>query len=147
MNENYTIMGIISTNENKITLIYNSKTSLGKQTFGYVNAAKKEILAIDTAKTNIPGTQWIEITDNLDIPVSNLVNKQHPNFQELYNSDIELETNDWLKVIDKHPETVENPIIILGEEFYRLENPSDFVKYMDPDSAGVSRNPAKKKEK
>ncbi len=140
-------MGVISTDKSKITLIYNSKTSLGKQTFGYVNAAKKEILAIDTAKTNIPGTQWVEITDNLGIHISTLINKQHPNFQGSYNPDIELETNDWLKLIDKHPEIIENPVLILGSKFYKLENPSDFVNHIESDSAAVSRNPAEKKER
>ncbi|MBQ0733386.1 arsenate reductase family protein [Aquimarina celericrescens] len=140
-------MGIISTDKNKITLIYNSETSLGKQTYGYVSASKKDILAVDTSKTNIPGTQWIEIANNLGIQISELVNKEHPNFQESYSANVKLETNDWLKVLDNHPEVVANPILILDEKFYQIENPSDFVKYMDPDSAGVSRNPAKKKEK
>ncbi|MBP2830743.1 hypothetical protein J8281_00970 [Aquimarina sp. U1-2] len=140
-------MGIISTHENKITLIYNAETSLGKQTLGYVNAAEKDVLTIDTSKTNIPGTQWIEITDNLGISIASLINKQHPNFAATYDENVDLERHDWLKVIDKHPETVEQPILIIGENFYQLKSPSDFVKFMESDSAGVSRNPAKKKEK
>ncbi|WP_378175543.1 arsenate reductase family protein [Aquimarina sp. SS2-1] len=136
-------MGIISTDKNKITLIYHSESSLGKQTLGYVNSSKKDILPIDTLKTNIPETQWVEISDQLNVKVSGLIDKKHPKFKELYNSDIELDTKGWLKIISNHPEVVVNPILIIGEEFYQITNPSDFVKYIEPDSAGVSRNPSK----
>ncbi|MFD2565114.1 arsenate reductase family protein [Aquimarina rubra] len=135
-------MGIISTDKNKITLIYNSNNSLGKQTLGYVNSSKKDILSIDTAKTNITDTQWLEISNYLDIDISDLIDKKHPKFNELYNSNIQLETNGWLKILDTHPEVVRYPIVIIGEEYHQIQNPSDFVKFIEPDSAGISRNPA-----
>ncbi len=137
-------MGFISTDKNKITLIYNSNTSLGKQTYAYVSASEKDILTLDISKTDITGTQWVEIAEGLDLQVSDLINKEHPNFQKSYDENTQLEASDWLKVIKKHPETVAFPIVIKGDQFHKIENPSDFVSLIDADSAGVSRNPAKK---
>lgn len=54
-------MGIISSDKNQIKLIYNSNESLGKKTYGYFKASEKKVLAIDTSKTSITGTQWLEI--------------------------------------------------------------------------------------
>ncbi|MBQ4820565.1 ArsC/Spx/MgsR family protein [Aquimarina sp. MMG016] len=138
-------MGVISTDKNKITLIYNSEESLGKQTYSYVSASKKSILVIDTAKTQISGTQWLEIAENLGLHITDLIQKKYPNYQGLYDPETSMSTHDWLKIIKKNPRIIRRPILILGESFYQIESPSDFVKFIEPDSAGVSRNPAEKK--
>lgn len=123
-------MGVFSTDKNQIKLIYHSNSSLGKQTNGYVNGSDKDILVIDILHTTLTGTQWLEIAQKLDLTISDLINKEHPNFQATYYKQTNLGTNDWLKVIKNHPEVVTYPILIHGEKFYLLKNPSDFVKLM-----------------
>ncbi|GGX04903.1 arsenate reductase family protein [Aquimarina muelleri] len=132
-------MGIFSTDKNKITLIYNSKTSLGKQANSYVSTSNKSILRIDLSMDTLTGTQWIEIAQKLNIELSNLINKKHPDFQKTYSEQTELEVNDWLKVIKRHPEVVTYPIVIKGEQFYLLENPSDFVRLTDSDTSTIHK--------
>lgn len=139
---NHIIMTVIATDKNKITLIYNSNTPLGKQMQGYVNSAKKEIMEVDLCKTSLTGTQWIEIADKLGKEVDDLINKEHPDFANDYPKDASLEVNDWLKVINKNPKVIFGSILIIGQEYHHLINPSDFVKHIESDSAGVSRNPA-----
>lgn len=56
-------MGIFSTDKNQITLIYNSNTSIGKQTYAYVSDSKKKIRSINTAKNSLTSTQWVEIAE------------------------------------------------------------------------------------
>ncbi|WP_299257747.1 hypothetical protein [uncultured Aquimarina sp.] len=133
-------MGIISTDKNKITLIYNSGTSLGKQTYSYVYTSDKDILAIDTSKTNITGTQWLEIAEGLDLEISDLIQKEFPNYKKLYDPKVILEPEDWIKIIKNHPEVVLFPIIILGEKFYQIKNPSDFIRLSNANLHNVSRN-------
>lgn len=134
------IMGIISTDKNKITLIYNSGTSLGKQTYSYVCTSEKDILAIDTLKTNITGTQWLEIADGLDLEISDLIQKEFPNYLKLYDPKVKLKPEDWIKIIKNHPEVVIFPILIMKDKFYQIKNPSDFIRLTNSDSADVSRN-------
>ncbi|GAA4106966.1 hypothetical protein GCM10022393_01770 [Aquimarina addita] len=137
-------MGVISTDKNKITLIYNSETSLGKQTNAYIQASENDILTLDTAKTKITGTQWIEILEGLAVKIEDIIDKEHPNFSSEYSTDVQLDTHDWLKILDKSPEVLAYSILIKGNKFHLLRDPSDFIRYMEPDSKGVSRNPSEK---
>lgn len=125
-------MGIISKDNRQIKLYYNSETSLGKQTRAYIEASEKKILTIDISKTNLTGTQWIEIADNLNIHISELINQKHPDFIKIYGDKIiNLEQHDWLKLIEKHPIVINYPIVIYGKEFVQIKTPSEFTKYLD----------------
>lgn len=136
-------MGVLATDKNKVTLIYNSDNSIGKQTYAYVSSSEKGILAIDSSKTNITGTQWAEIADGLGIKISDLINQDHPDFKKEYGEKVDLDDeHDYLKILQNKPELLASPIVIVDGNFHAIETPSDFVKYLDADSAGVSRNPA-----
>ena len=91
-------MGVISTDNNEIKLYYNSENSLGKQTNAYVQSSEKKILAVDISQTNVPGTQWAVLAENLGITVDQLIDKEHPNFTQNYEKDANLEQHDWLKL-------------------------------------------------
>jgi arsenate reductase-like glutaredoxin family protein len=135
-------MGIISKHKNRIKLYYSSNSSLGKQTLAYVTQSKKEILAIDLSKTKLTGTQWIEIAEALDTPLSSLVNQNHPDFTQNYTEKgIHLSSEDWIKVFHKNPEVLKGAILMVNNSFYLLETPTDFLKHLEPDSAGL--NPQK----
>ncbi|WP_055442477.1 arsenate reductase family protein [Lacinutrix himadriensis] len=135
-------MGIISKHKNSIKLYYSSNSSLGKQTLAYVTQSKKEILAIDLSKTKLTGTQWIEIAEALHTPLSSLVNQNHPDFTQNYTEkEIHLSNEDWIKVLHKNPEVLKGSILMVNNSFYLLETPTDFIKYLESDSAGL--NPQK----
>lgn len=135
-------MGVIAKNENQITLYYNSETSLGKQTYAYVESAEKDILAIDISKTKVTGTQWAELADNLNIPIKDLVDQDHPNFVEVYGKDkVDLDEDDWFSVLEKTPSVLACAIVVDGEKTIPIKSPSDFVKYIDDDSAGLEETP------
>ena len=139
-------LGIIATDKGKITLFYHPATLLGKQTYAYIKASDKAILAIDLSRTKLTGTQWIEIAQNLNLKVADLIEKKHPDFTKLYGEKpIEMEEEDWLKVLNKHPEVLTYPIAVKDDVFIQIKNPSDFVKFMDPDSAGITIPHTRKK--
>lgn len=130
-------MSILSTNKRMIKLYYNSETSTGKQTLGYIDDSEKDQLAVDIQKTNVTGTQWKEIAENLGKPIGALIDQAHPSFTEMYNEQTELDETDWIKVLNKHPEVLAYPILIVGEKFYQIENPSDVEKLLDNSSKGI----------
>tara|TARA_R110002167_G_scaffold222295_5_gene427235 strand:- start:74 stop:469 length:396 start_codon:yes stop_codon:yes gene_type:complete len=130
-------MGIIASNDNEIKLYYSSDTSLGKQTYAYVSASEKKIFGIDTSKTKVTGSQWAEIAAGLNIGVATLINTEHPNFINAYGEQkIDLDDHDWLRILEKHPETLAYPVLLIGNSFRLLKTPSDFLKYTKPDSSG-----------
>lgn len=131
-------MGVIAKDDRKITLYYNSESLLGKQTLAYVQASKKKLLPIDISKTKVTGTQWAEIAENLEIKISDLINVEHPDFVKNYGQQtLDMAQHDWLKLLDQTPEVLTYPIVILGNRFLQIKNPSDFVKFLNPDSAGL----------
>ncbi|MGJ8592600.1 MAG: arsenate reductase family protein [Aquaticitalea sp.] len=135
-------MGVISTNENEIKLYYSSENSLGKQTNAYVDASEKKILAIDISKTKVTGTQWIELARNLGVGVDQLIDKKHPDFEQNYGENVNMEEEDWLKVLDKMPVTLTYPIAIVGKKYVQLKGPADFVKYMKTEGENIDeQNP------
>ncbi len=132
-------MGIISKDNQQIKLYYHSDNSIGKQLLGYVESAKKEVLAIDIAKTNVPGTQWKEIADMLKVDIRDLIDTSHPDFINAYSETAQMEAHDWMKVLDKFPQALGDPIVIVGEQAHRISTPSEFVQYIEPDSAGLDK--------
>lgn len=123
-------MGVISTDNNELKLYYHSGNSLGKQTYAYVQTTDKKVLGIDIAQTKVTGTQWIELARNLGVSVDKLINKEHPDFEQHYGENVNMEEQDWLKVLDKMPIVLTYPIAIIGKKYVQLKGPADFVKYM-----------------
>lgn len=130
-------MGVISTNKNEIKLYFHSENSIGKQIQAYVSASERKVLAIDISKTKVTGTQWTELAKGLGLPISSLINQEHPDFIKNYGDHPDLDDDDWLKLLDKKPEVLTTPIAIIGERYVQLQSPSDFIKYIEPDSKNV----------
>lgn len=133
-------MGVISTDDKKITLYYNSENSIGQQCYAYVQSSDKKVLGIDVSKTNVSGTQWAELAENLNIPVKDLINVEHADFIKQYGDDkVDLEPHDWMKILEKSPKLIQYPVLIFGENYYQLKSGADFKKYLEGDSAGVKK--------
>lgn len=127
-------MGVISTNKNEIKLFFHSESSIGKQIQAYVQASEKKILTIDISRTKVTGTQWAELATGLGLPISSLINKEHPDFTQLYGKHVDLKEEDWLKILENNPKVLTAPVAIIGERYVQLHSPSDFIKYIEPDS-------------
>lgn len=133
-------MGVIAKDDNQITLFYNSETSIGKQTLGYVESSEREILTVDTSKDKVTGTQWAELADGVDLPIRELVDQDHIDFKEAYGSEkVDLDEHDWLRVLEKSPAVLAYPLAIQGKRFIAIKNPSDFAKFIEDDSAGIEK--------
>lgn len=126
-------MGIIATDKNKLILYYHTDTSLGKQALAYIESSDKELLAIDIAKTKVPGSHWAELAGHLEIKIGALIDTEHPDFHQLYgDAKIKLDDHDWLRVLEKSPHLLIYPVAVIGEKFIQIENPSDLEKHLLP---------------
>ncbi|MFD2290000.1 arsenate reductase family protein [Mariniflexile gromovii] len=126
---------MIATNNNEIKLYYSSETSIGKQTYAYVVSSEKKVLGVDISKTKVPGSHWVEIADGLNIEIQKLINMEHPDFIKQYGDKcIDLDQHDWLRILEKHPETLAFPVVIMEGKFIAIHSPSDFAKYLNPDT-------------
>lgn len=138
-------MGVISKDKRKLTLYYHSGTSIGEQTFAYANASEKKLHVIDISKNNVTGTQWVELAGELGKNISDLIGTEHPDFVKKYGENTpNMEEHDWLKILEKEPQFLKYPIVIYGEEYLQIESASAFKKYIEPDSAGLEKQPLSK---
>jgi len=132
------IMGTIATDNNQLTLYYHSKSSLGKQTLAYIKTTSGKINAVDLFETKLTGTQWVDIAKKLNSNLSDLVAQNHPDFKLYYNISNDLSSDDWIKVLQKHPIVLRCPILINGENYHLIETPSKIAKILE--SEGFSQD-------
>lgn len=129
-------MTVISKDKLKMTIYYHSETSIGKQVYAYAQAADKKLLAIDVAKTNVTGTQWVELAKGLSVDMADIIQTDHPDFIKTYGAHKpDLEAHDWLKVLEGAPQLLKHPIIIDGENYRQIKSTAEFKKYI---ASGVS---------
>lgn len=132
-------MSSIATDKRQLTLIYNSETRLGKQAYGYVQAADDRIRTVDISKDNLGDTVWVSVADGLKKPFDQILSKDHPDAPDVDHSNFD--TDDWLKLLKKNPKMLQHPIAINGEDYMQLETPSHVLKFFDVDSAGLTHPP------
>jgi len=120
-------MGEIATSNRQITLYFNSDSSRAKQTLALAKAEGYPVLEIDLLKTNLTGTQILELARKLQIEVKDLVNQNHPSYAENYQYH-NFSEEDWIKMIKKNPKILKQPIAIRGEITILVETPTDIIK-------------------
>ncbi len=120
-------MGEIATSDRLITLYFHSKSVRAKQTLAYAKAEGWPVQEIDMLKTPLTGTQIVELAGRLNLKVKDLVNQDHPVYNRLYQH-ADLSTDDWIKMIRRHPEIMKQPIALRGHRTILVETPTDIVK-------------------
>ena len=136
-------MGTIAKDKNQITLFYSSENSLGKQLSAYVKSSEKKVLTIDISKTKVTSTQWTEIAEGAGVEISDLIGTDHPDFKRKYGEDkMDLDSNDWLKILEKNPQLLKYPVAITGDNYLILETAASFKEHMENDSEGIENHEA-----
>lgn len=120
---------MFSSSDTTITLIYHSDDHIGKSIFAYAKAEGLAIRDIDIAHTKISETNWAEFADKLGIEIKDLVNQDHPNYNQHYDQHVDLSDQDWLKFLEKNPATLRAPIVMKGDKIQMMENPQDMVHF------------------
>lgn len=131
--------GVLSNDENQLTLIYSSESHLGKQVLGYAQGAEKDLHAIDIAETNLGDTVWVEIAEGLGKSLGDILDTKSVDSLEI-DDDSSFDTDDWLKLIEKNPALLQQPIAINGDKFKQVSNRSEILEFYSVDSAGLEKH-------
>jgi len=137
-------MGILARTDKLLTLIYSSNTRKGIHTLSYLTAIDKEYLAIDIAKTKLPGMLWIEIAQDLGVKVGDLIEKRELNIASQDTSGFG--TEDWIKILRKNDFALASPIAINGKRIKQITNPVEILEFFGVDSAGLEQSPIQGKK-
>ncbi len=118
--------GVISTSDRQITLYYNSKSQRGKQTLAYTKTHGLAIEEIDILKTPLTGTQITELADRLGIKIKDMVNQEHYKYRKKFTAKC-FSSEDWITMIQNHPEIMKQPIALWGDRTILVETPTDII--------------------
>lgn len=120
-------MGEIATSDRQITLFYSSKSVRAKQTLAYARAEGLPIQEIDILKTQLTGTQIVELANRLHMAIKDLINQEHPSYTSSFGYH-DFSDEDWIKMIRHNPEIMKQPIAIRGNITILIETPTDIIK-------------------
>ena len=120
-------MGEIATSNRQITLFYNSKSEIGKQTLAYAKSERLKLEDIDILTTKLTGTQIVELAEKLHIQVADLINQESPAYTSHFDQH-NLSTDDWIKMIQHNPEIMKQPIALHGDKTILVQTPTDIIK-------------------
>lgn len=130
-------MSIINTHKNMINLYYSSESQLGKKVYAYLNDSDKELLAIDVTKTNVTGTQWKTISDQLNIPIRNLIDVNLSDLEFDEKETANFSQDDWIKILNKTPQVLNHPVVIHENKYYLIQDAQEALKFIEDPSAGI----------
>lgn len=116
---------VFAESDRTITLIHNSNELIGKETLANATAEGLSIRNIDLAKESLTRTQWAEIADHTNVPVTDLINKEHPNYLSKFEKDVKLEREGALTLLEQNPDILQKPIAIKGNQFKIIQTPKD----------------------
>jgi arsenate reductase len=120
---------MFSSSDKVITVIYHSDDHIGKEVLSYAQTKEMPVRDIDIAKTKVSESSWAEFADKLGIEIKDLINTQHPNFQQHYDEDIDLSDHDWLKFLEHNTATLRAPIVMKGDKIKMMSNPQDMLQF------------------
>ncbi|WP_240338041.1 arsenate reductase family protein [Gelidibacter japonicus] len=120
-------MGVISTSDGQITLFYNSRSQRGKQALAYARTHGLPIEEIDILKTPLTGTQITELANRLGINIEEMVNQEHYKYRRKFTAQC-FDPEDWITVIQNHPEIMKQPIALRGNRTVLVETPTDIIR-------------------
>ncbi|NNE76795.1 MAG: hypothetical protein HKN31_06945, partial [Pricia sp.] len=90
------------------------------------------------AEEKIGDTIWVELAESLNLPLGKLFSTDHADVPEIgYVNDFN--TDDWLKLINKNPIILQNPIAINGDRTMLITHRSEILKFFGVDSAGLEK--------
>ncbi|MBO3099853.1 arsenate reductase family protein [Gelidibacter pelagius] len=119
--------GVISTSDGQITLFYNSTSQKGKQTLAYAKTHGLPLEKVDILKTPLTGTQITELAKRLGITVPDMVNQGHYKYRRKFTAQC-FDSEDWITVIQNHPEIMKQPIALRGNKTILVETPTDIIR-------------------
>ncbi len=134
-------MGVFAKDEAQLSYIYSSESDLGLKVLGYVEGIDKKIRTIDVSKDHLGDTVWTEIADMLNLPFGRLLATDHPKAPDIA-ADGNFDTNGWLKILDKNPVLLQDPIAINGDKAKLIRSRADILGFYEVDSAGLEQSPS-----
>lgn len=112
---------------NELFFYYNPEHNVDKQTRAYTRSISKNVNEINLQKEKITTTGWRIILDKLQLRPKDLLNRAHPDYQNLI-AQKNWDDESWLQILVKYPHLIKAPIAIKKDKAVFCINPSEILK-------------------
>ncbi len=129
----------LAIDNNELIVIYSQESSIGKQVIGYAKSSEAKVNLINISEAGLTGTQWSEVADMLGASIDELVSKDHPDVDN-FAKDATLSDDDWIHFIQNNSNAIQKPILIKGTKAIQIETPSEALRFIGVDSAGLEKH-------
>lgn len=100
---------------------------INKQTKAYAKSLTKFVNEIDVIQEKITATQWDQILNMLGLRPKDLLNRSHPDYQNLI-AGKDWDDEGWLNILSRYPYLIKSPIAIFKNKAILCKTPSDILK-------------------
>lgn len=119
-------MGEIETSDRQVTLYYNSSAEKDKKILATAQAKGIPVVEIDLQKTELTGTQLVELAERLNVKVEDLINQEHVTYKADFDYH-NYSADDWIKMIKNNPEILRHPIALRGPRAKFVKTSTDIL--------------------
>ncbi len=106
---------------------HSSAQPIDKQTKAYAKTLTKFVNEIDVINEPITATQWDQILRKLRLRAKDLLNRSHPDYQNLI-AGRDWDEEGWLNILVRYPYLIKSPIAIFKNRAILCRTPSDILK-------------------
>ncbi|MCB9319933.1 MAG: hypothetical protein H6570_11660 [Lewinellaceae bacterium] len=115
---------------NQLNVYYLPDSETSKQTLAILGESRVPVHTVNLLLDPLTPTQLEEILDGLGMHPEALVCKESQEYKELF-PEVDLDTEDWLTLISKHPEIIRQPIAQRGRKVMLVKVPTDILKMLE----------------
>jgi arsenate reductase (glutaredoxin) len=112
---------------NELFLYYNPSHSVDKQMRAYAKAVSNHVNEINIEKEPITSTGWRTILDKLQLRPKDLLNRAHPDYQNLI-AGRTWDDEGWLNILIRNPHLLKAPIAIKRERAVLCLTPNNLLE-------------------
>lgn len=117
----------LASSEREIILYYNPDKPSASKTLAYAKGEGFALEDVNIITNKFTGTQLEELANRLKVSLEELVNKDHPDFDGRFH-DSNFSDDDWIKILQKNPQFLKEPIAIRGHQAIFVKTPSDLSR-------------------
>jgi len=112
---------------NELYFYFNPTHNVDKQMRAYAHAVANHVNEINIEKEPITSTGWRSILQKLNLRPKDLLNRAHPDYQNLI-AGKSWDDEGWLNILIRNPHLIKAPIAIKKERAVLCISPNDILK-------------------
>jgi arsenate reductase len=106
---------------------HSSSQPIDKQTKAYAKSVTRFVNEIDLLKERLTATQWDQILLMLGLRAKDLLNRAHPDYQQMI-AGRDWDEEGWLNILVNYPHLIKSPIAIFRNRAILCKTPTDILK-------------------